>query len=262
LIQICTGLIKVKAPFSRIARGDWGFYDQYYSPSESGSVSDEEAASERGSLSADSSVEDSSVGTNLNEDSSSESGNNENVSSNDDFVESENHHSDYSSANSSYSESLVQENVYSGDEFEEGYETEYSSSVVSNYDHAAKWFSLPMLSFPSSKIHSITVRGLWRDQGWGNRKGILAILSGGNDHNAITNYLDNSDSESGVVSIITVAPHQWETFELTFFPDPLHHINRGEEGEEEYELWYRIGGGGGHELFIKKLTVEILPYCV
>ena len=122
----------------------------------------------------------------------------------------------------------------------------------------------PRIHFPCdiSNIHSITVRTQWKDQGWGNQKGGLFIVATPkaskldvavvpaveNDatvENANETLEDPFEGGRVVAETAICAPHEWGHTELTFSPVE----------SEYYYIWYRVGGGGGHTLFLKDVEV-------
>mmetsp|Transcript_7912 Transcript_7912/g.11410 ORF Transcript_7912/g.11410 Transcript_7912/m.11410 type:complete len:275 (-) Transcript_7912:1126-1950(-) len=100
--------------------------------------------------------------------------------------------------------------------------------------------------------HSVMFSCLWKDQGWGNRKGKIFIVEEPNDpdgmehtrHNLNDAAYYNKVAESGI------AEHDETELRLFFHPQP----NR------KYYLWYRVGGGGGHELYLKSAHVKQVVY--
>jgi hypothetical protein len=112
-------------------------------------------------------------------------------------------------------------------------------------------------------VHSMTLHAQWKDQGWGNQKGELFIAAhpriSTEEPDAVPGFSidfdvdDDRDPFDGgrVVAMTTeMAPHEWGHVELTFTP---------REGEVYY-LWYRVGGGGGHELRIKDCRLQTFVY--
>lgn len=105
-----------------------------------------------------------------------------------------------------------------------------------NGDEVLPWVRIPCLS---RRVHSITVTFHWRDQGWGHRKGQIFIV--GSQRQAPA---DPSLPFQGgrVVCASSMAPHLEESCKLTFSTCSM-------EGET-YQMWYRVGGGGGHQLLL------------
>jgi len=127
----------------------------------------------------------------------------------------------------------------------------WHDKILHYRNQSYKWFSI-YVPVAALNIKSIVFTGSWKDQGWGYRKGKLSIVSSA------------AGFPEGIVSSVEVAPHDWESFKLEFTPTLFHHYHDNciEEGSDQYELWYRVGGGGGHELFIKDLSITITKYCV
>mmetsp|Transcript_9350 Transcript_9350/g.13855 ORF Transcript_9350/g.13855 Transcript_9350/m.13855 type:complete len:212 (-) Transcript_9350:77-712(-) len=117
---------------------------------------------------------------------------------------------------------------------------------------ASKWFTLP-IHLPSVDIHTVIVRGSWNDQGWGNRKGMLSIVANADGRAPGDHQAPSSD----VVACISPAPHRKEQFQLSFHPLEDHH---NDNDNEEYTLWTRVGGGGGHALSVQDLSLMLFVY--
>jgi hypothetical protein len=100
---------------------------------------------------------------------------------------------------------------------------------------------LPFVRIPCifRRVHSLTITFRWRDQARGHRKGKLWVI--GRPRAA---PLDKSKPFHGgrVVCKSPLAPHDTEDYKMTFLPFSM-------EGEV-YQLWYRVGGGGGHQLHL------------
>jgi hypothetical protein len=79
----------------------------------------------------------------------------------------------------------------------------------------------------------------WRDQGRGNRKGRVWVV-GRHRHAPIVP--DQRFQGGRIVCESPVAPHDTEDCKMTFLTSAM-------EGEL-YQLWYRVGGGGGHQLML------------
>ncbi len=89
-------------------------------------------------------------------------------------------------------------------------------------------------------VHSMVFSCTFHDQGWGNRKGKIFIRKDKNDYN----YQGDIVVESGLVD------HEETELFLEFCPEP----------GKKYTLCYVIGGGGGHELYVKDAQVTTLFY--
>ena len=101
--------------------------------------------------------------------------------------------------------------------------------------------------------HSVIVKCEWKDQGWGNRKGMLSVVK--DDGKAPNDYQPWSEA---VVCGKEPAPHEWQELKLSFRVD---HRDGGDGVGDcpKYRLCARAGGGGGHSLQVRNLVVrEIL----
>jgi len=92
--------------------------------------------------------------------------------------------------------------------------------------------------------HTILFTCDFKDQGWGNRKGFLYIKE-----------LDNADrskieSSGRTICSSHLAEHQWTKFSFEFMP----------QIGKVYSIWYKVGGGGGHELCVKNAKFRSLVY--
>jgi len=108
-------------------------------------------------------------------------------------------------------------------------------------DHKRRWKEIHIpVAIPT---HSAQFSCLWKDQGWGNRKGRIYI-TGCED-------LDSPFKDEDVVCCTDFdAEHDWKPLRLQFLV---------EEGKR-YFVWYKVGGGGGHELFLRNPVVHSLIY--
>eukprot|EP00541_Cyclophora_tenuis_P007351 CAMPEP_0116560624 /NCGR_PEP_ID=MMETSP0397-20121206/11100_1 /TAXON_ID=216820 /ORGANISM="Cyclophora tenuis, Strain ECT3854" /LENGTH=248 /DNA_ID=CAMNT_0004086615 /DNA_START=9 /DNA_END=751 /DNA_ORIENTATION=+ len=93
---------------------------------------------------------------------------------------------------------------------------------------------LPII-FPKNIIHSMRVCCMWRDQGFGNRKGRLIISTNRDECN-----------QDSIVLQSEIAEHDEGPLELEFKVHPT----------VQYYLWCLVGSGGGHQLFVRQLRVE------
>ena len=106
------------------------------------------------------------------------------------------------------------------------------------------------LSGPCShRVHTVFLKCEWKDQGWGNRKGMLSVVS---DEGKAPN--DSQPWSAAVVCGKEPAPHQWEKLSLSFCA--LRFLNDGTE--HTYRLCARAGGGGGHALSVRQLIMREL----
>ena len=151
--------------------------------------------------------------------------------------------------------------------------------------HAKVWHTLPRI--PHNTFHTVLLQCSWRDQGWGNSKGMLSVAT--NDGRAPDDYKPWSDR---IVCGKEPAPHKLTPLCLQFRPYTRHtdddddtakfdkhdsttatttvtgsneddngHTADNEDNIQPYTIWYRIGGGGGHRLIVKDLCVRILTYA-
>lgn len=103
-------------------------------------------------------------------------------------------------------------------------------------------FQIPVLS--QAPVHSIRLSMKFSDQGWGNNKGRVFIVAQ-QEHQFHT--LDRrTDFSSGIVPRDR---DMWRTT-ITFKPRP----------NESYHLWYIVGGGGGHSLHLKNVSIQTLAF--
>jgi hypothetical protein len=133
-----------------------------------------------------------------------------------------------------------------------------------------------MLTLPviiSARTRSVTLQGRWRDQGWGNRKGQLAILATSATTTTASasqrepaspvvpppprqlSYSDLTEEQENrrmVCLTANVAEHQWHPFTLRFAtrtrPGPGSETNY-------YHLYMKAGSGGGHVLNLAEAKV-------
>jgi hypothetical protein len=86
----------------------------------------------------------------------------------------------------------------------------------------------------------------WSDQGWGNRKGMLAVVRA---HARAPDEHRPWSSEDMVASAGPAA-HNPEDLSLQWRVEP----------GESYALWVRVGGGGGHRLVVENVRITELAY--
>ena len=103
--------------------------------------------------------------------------------------------------------------------------------------HVWQTFTLP------EHTHTCILRCSWRDQGWGNKKGMLSVVtSGGKAPN------DYAPWGPAVRCGQEPAPHDEQQLTLSFKPPAAE--------PPSYDVCARAGGGGGHSLSVRHLVVR------
>lgn len=117
-----------------------------------------------------------------------------------------------------------------------------SVSFDGSHGYAAfKFFDLP----PCARAHTVRLDFLWRDQGWGNRKGALCVVRGSGS------APDDWEAHGPhVLAALEPAPHTL-TRGVLAFPVPAG---------ETLSLWAKVGGGGGHSLTVIGLRRKVLAH--
>ncbi len=110
--------------------------------------------------------------------------------------------------------------------------------------HAHRWFDVPLGRAPA-RLHTVAITFFWSDQGWGAHKGMLSVVRHGG--RAPDDY---APWTADVMCGKEPAPHTNTHDSMEFRP-------RAGEG---YAVWYRVGGGGGHRLFIHRMGMHRLHY--
>ena len=122
------------------------------------------------------------------------------------------------------------------------------------------WQPIP---WTGRKAHTLFCSMTWRDQGWGNRKGKIAIVNDAlssevSAHGGATAGPlpppQMGDAPAGPLAEVVAlepAPHVRAARKLTICPAP----------QGPCSIWYRVGGGGGHELYVYGFSVRMLEYC-
>lgn len=100
--------------------------------------------------------------------------------------------------------------------------------------------SIPLLF--RNRVHSVVIDGVWRDQGWGNCKGMAYIVS-----NAAGSFRGRR-----VAQTARTAGHNPTDFRMAFLVDSLR--------DHQYSFWCKAGGGGGHSLCISHAHVRLVLY--
>lgn len=125
-------------------------------------------------------------------------------------------------------------------------------------DRPLKSFQVPVPSQDMVMVHTVLLSMNWRDQGWGNRKSQVFIIATKND---LSPYGSDSrlstlnwegtriEFDGGrVVYESGIATHSKESLDITFKP----------KKDETYHIWYIVGGGGGHELYLSDANIQSL----
>ncbi|CAN0106694.1 unnamed protein product, partial [Ectocarpus sp. 4 AP-2014] len=107
-------------------------------------------------------------------------------------------------------------------------------------------------SEPLEPLHELQyVSFLWRDQGWGNRKGtlFLSLDPGSSDQQSST-----QEPKEHRQLMPNPAEHEWtsEVMEI----DPNDPLTRLACAGDRYRLSFVAGGGGGHILHAKRFTLH------
>ena len=94
------------------------------------------------------------------------------------------------------------------------------------------------------RMKGLHVSFKWKDQGWGNQKGRVAVKA------------MNGTDEVFQIDDWSVAPHEKETVSVVYDED--HYFVKHLVAGCRLELWYIVGGGGGHSLWVEDFNVNIL----
>lgn len=109
---------------------------------------------------------------------------------------------------------------------------------------------IPVLVAPR-QCHSRTLSWSWKDQGWGHQKGqVWIIASAVNKLDKLQHSTEDPFGGGRVVYASMITPHEMTRMQVTFA------VVHG----EQYRLWYKVGGGGGHELFLREGIVHCVIY--
>jgi hypothetical protein len=100
-----------------------------------------------------------------------------------------------------------------------------------------------------AQAHIDRMKGLhvsfkWKDQGWGGQKGRVAVK------------VMNGTDEVFLIEDWSVAPHKKKTVSVMYDED--HYFVKNLKLGCRLELWYVVGGGGGHSLRVEDFSVDIL----
>uniref|UniRef100_A0A7S3L5C1 F-box domain-containing protein n=1 Tax=Amphora coffeiformis TaxID=265554 RepID=A0A7S3L5C1_9STRA len=130
---------------------------------------------------------------------------------------------------------------------------------IRNGDDFVRWYRLPIWM---PRVHSLILKCNWADQGWGNRKGRLAVVafsqleSGQVPPARIPAHHDTDQPAAwggGRLVYLTPqdAPHQREALRAT-----IPHPTQG----ESFFVFARAGGGGGHEIRVSDVSLQTIIF--
>lgn len=121
------------------------------------------------------------------------------------------------------------------------------TGAYGNGDDFFETLTIPM-AFPCRTTRTVRFSCVWRDQGWGNRKGRVAIIASRTDDTMPGRIPESDLNVHGQLVSYTseVAGHHAENLVLTFCPKP----------NEKYTLYMKAGGGGGHQLHLEQVLVH------
>ena len=120
-----------------------------------------------------------------------------------------------------------------------------TNQVFAVSEHRAHRLLPVPLGGARTRVHTVGITLFWRDQGWGNRKGKVWVLR---ERDRAPN--DHGISSEDVRCMKGPAPHTVAHEHMAFRP----------RAGEEYDIWYSVGGGGGHRLYIHNLGLHRLRY--
>lgn len=109
--------------------------------------------------------------------------------------------------------------------------------------NSENWLSFSIENYCIDEIRSSFS---WKDQGWGNRKGMLVLVLKAEDGSEICRKDFSTD----------LAEHDWITIDVCFNPDE-EIVNKYYYGCQ-YEVIRYVGGGGGHELFVNDFKIAFI----
>mmetsp|Transcript_16770 Transcript_16770/g.63781 ORF Transcript_16770/g.63781 Transcript_16770/m.63781 type:complete len:277 (-) Transcript_16770:134-964(-) len=116
------------------------------------------------------------------------------------------------------------------------------SSMIRDDEWHTYWRTLPI---PFHRLVGIKWAFRWRDQTWGNRKGGIRLVLQ-RDGQTVTKW-----------EPFGVAPHGWRQEEGR--ASHLDEIVYSAQRWDRIVCEFRVGGGGGHEITVRDMRVDILP---
>jgi hypothetical protein len=118
-----------------------------------------------------------------------------------------------------------------------------TSSEVSD-----SWFfhslSKVLVQTDIDRMKGLRVSFKWKDQVWGNQKSRVAVK------------VVNGTDKDFLIQDWNKAPHIKETVNVMY--DEHHYFVKNLVAGCRLELWYVVGGGGGHRLEVEDFSVDIL----
>lgn len=119
-------------------------------------------------------------------------------------------------------------------------------------DIVQRWVILDSWLFPT-QVHTVLFTCHYRDQGWGNRKGVIYIteLSESQQEEEDHANADVRRNHRDKVIVQSDTAQHYDLFLcLKFKPKP----------GVQYAICYKVGGGGGHELYIDHSKLKSVVY--
>lgn len=111
-------------------------------------------------------------------------------------------------------------------------------------------FRIPIFN---QRVHSVRLECMWKDQGWGNRKTecrVVGYPSGSTIPSEVGPPRKLALKGGRTVCESGLAEHDETRLTLTFNP---------REGED-YVFYYKVGCGGGHQLFMRDLVLHTVIF--
>ena len=108
----------------------------------------------------------------------------------------------------------------------------------------------------TAKVKKVSFSITWKDQGWGNLKGEIFIKLMRADGHASGSPEEIAEKRH----VLGVAQHEWSNVKATLGAnEPI--VNKAQPGDF-YRFMRLVGGGGGHQLFVRnfKAIVSLAKY--
>ena len=124
----------------------------------------------------------------------------------------------------------------------------FSVKNMASSEGSNSWFlyskSKDLVQTDIHRMKGLHVSFNWKDQGWGNQKSRVAVK------------VMNRTDEVFRIEDWNKAPHIKETVSVMYDED--HYFVKNLVAGYRLELWYVVGGGGGHRLEVENFSVDIL----